>query len=46
LKNLSARLTKLGGSCLVESQAGGGTTVKIRLPLPAPAGMKVNSAGD
>jgi signal transduction histidine kinase len=46
LKNLSARLTKLGGSCLVESQSGGGTTVKIRLPLPTPAGMSVSSAGD
>jgi signal transduction histidine kinase len=35
LKNLSARLNKLGGSCVVESQVGGGTTVKINLPLPA-----------
>lgn len=45
LKNLSARLTKLGGNCLVSPRAGGGTIVKIRLPLtvatvaaPAPAG--------
>jgi signal transduction histidine kinase len=33
LKNLSARLLKLGGTCAVESSIGGGTTVKIRLPL-------------
>jgi signal transduction histidine kinase len=33
LKNLPARLTKLGGTCVVESRVGGGTTVKIRLPL-------------
>jgi signal transduction histidine kinase len=38
LKNLSARLTKVGGSCRVESHTGGGTVVKIHLPLPAPAG--------
>jgi signal transduction histidine kinase len=35
LKNLSARLKKLGGTCIVESQVGGGTNVKIHLPLPA-----------
>jgi len=35
LKNLPARLLKLGGSCVVESRIGGGTTVKIRLPLTA-----------
>lgn len=35
LKNLPARLLKLGGTCVVESRVGGGTTVKIRLPLPA-----------
>ena len=34
LKNLCARLTKLGGTCLVESLNGSGTTVKIQLPLP------------
>jgi signal transduction histidine kinase len=33
LKNLSARLTKLGGNCLVEARPGGGTIVKIRLPI-------------
>jgi signal transduction histidine kinase len=33
LKNLSARLLKLGGSCTVESTVAGGTVVKIRLPL-------------
>src|SRR5262249_42889417 len=35
LKNLSARLAKLGGSCVVESRIGGGTVVNIRLPLTA-----------
>lgn len=34
LENLSARLAKCGGSCLVESHIGAGTTVKIRLPIP------------
>ena len=37
LKNLSARLRKLGGDCAVESSTGGGTTVKIHLPLTLPA---------
>jgi signal transduction histidine kinase len=41
LKNLSARLKKLGGTCLVESHAGTGTMVSIRLPLPVAAGTKV-----
>ena len=36
LKNLPVRLLKLGGTCAVESCIGGGTTVKIRLPLAAP----------
>ena len=40
LKNLAARLKKLGGSCIVESRAGSGTTVTIRLPLPATAVRK------
>ena len=40
LKNLPARLLKLGGTCKVESRIGGGTTVKIRLPLPAFSGAK------
>ncbi len=35
LKNLSARLTKLGGNCAVESRLGSGTILKIRLPLIA-----------
>lgn len=36
LKNLPARLLKIGGSCVVESRGGGGgTTVKLRLPLVA-----------
>lgn len=40
LKNLPARLQNIGGDCTVESRVGGGTTVKIRLPLPggAPGG--------
>lgn len=33
LKNLRSRLAKLGGSCVVESRASSGTTVRIRLPL-------------
>jgi signal transduction histidine kinase len=40
LKNLPARLKKIGGDCAVESRLGGGTTVKIRLPLPASGGVK------
>jgi len=37
LKNLSARLLKLGGSCTIESRVAGGTVVRIRLPLsPSP----------
>jgi signal transduction histidine kinase len=35
LKNLPARLLKLSGTCTVDSAVGGGTTVKIRLPLSA-----------
>jgi len=46
LKNLSTRLTKLGGTCLVESLAGSGTTVKIRLPLPASNGARPHPAGN
>jgi signal transduction histidine kinase len=37
LKNLPARLTKAGGTCQVESAVRRGTTVTIRLPLPARA---------
>jgi signal transduction histidine kinase len=33
LKNLQERLVKLGGTCVIESHIGIGTTVKIRLPL-------------
>jgi signal transduction histidine kinase len=36
LKNLQSRLAKLGGSCAIESRAGHGTTVRLRLPLPGP----------
>jgi signal transduction histidine kinase len=35
IENLSGRLKKLGGSCIIESRPGGGTAVKICLPLPA-----------
>lgn len=35
LRNLSARLTKLGGGCAVTPRPGGGTIVQIRLPLAA-----------
>ena len=35
LKNFSNRMARLGGECTVSSQTGGGTTVKIKLPLPA-----------
>src|SRR5262249_10916773 len=46
LKNLSARLIKLGGSGEVESTPGRGTTVKIRLPLnaAAEAGTRASAA--
>jgi len=33
LKNLSARLEKLGGNCVITPRPSGGTIVKIRLPL-------------
>jgi signal transduction histidine kinase len=42
LKNLSARLLKLGGTCVVKSCIGGGTTVKIHLPLAASVGTEAN----
>jgi signal transduction histidine kinase len=44
LKNLSARLKKLGGSCRVESRTGNGTKVCIRLPLPVPAETSASSS--
>jgi len=34
LKNHLARLTKIGGSCQIESRPGSGTNVCIRLPVP------------
>ena len=37
LKNLPARLIKLGGACAINSQVGGGTTVSFQLPLALPA---------
>jgi signal transduction histidine kinase len=38
LKNLSARLKKLGGQCTVEPRGSRGTIVKIRLPLAVSGG--------
>jgi len=35
LKNLPARLEKIGGICSVDSRVGGGTAVSIRFPLSA-----------
>jgi signal transduction histidine kinase len=35
MKNRVVRLTKIGGGCDVESHAGSGTTVRIRLPIPS-----------
>ena len=34
VKNYSARLAKIGGTCQIESVAGVGTTVRIKIPLP------------
>ena len=34
LKNYSARLVKIGGSCEIESLLGAGTTVRIQLSIP------------
>jgi len=34
LKNLPTRLKGIGGDCTIESRLGGGTTVKISLPMP------------
>jgi signal transduction histidine kinase len=44
LKNISARLLKVGGSCMVESTVAGGTMVKIRLPLSATSPTSVPGA--
>ena len=33
LKNFSARLKNVGGSCLIESQPGVGTTVRLQIPM-------------
>jgi signal transduction histidine kinase len=44
LENLSGRLNKLGGSCIVESGVGSGTTVKIHLPLPIYGAAKAEVA--
>jgi signal transduction histidine kinase len=44
LENLTGRLHKLGGSCIVESGVGSGTTVKIHLPLPIYGAVKAEVA--
>jgi signal transduction histidine kinase len=44
LENLSGRLQKLGGRFLVESRVGGGTAVKIYLPLLVPAPSRPEAA--
>jgi signal transduction histidine kinase len=36
VKNCSARLAKIGGSCEIESIAGIGTTVRLKIPLAIP----------
>jgi signal transduction histidine kinase len=38
LRNLHERATVLGGTCVVSSEAGQGTTVEWRVPLEPPAG--------
>jgi signal transduction histidine kinase len=46
-KNLRDRLAKAGGSCAVESQAGSGTRVRIRIPLNVPqASGRARPGGD
>lgn len=35
LKNFSGRMARLNGECVVTSETGGGTTVKLKLPLNA-----------
>jgi signal transduction histidine kinase len=44
LKNLSARLQKLGGYCKIESKTDGGTLVKFRLPLAATGNTSLDQA--
>jgi signal transduction histidine kinase len=44
LKNLSARLEKMGGNCTVESRLGGGTVVKFQLPLAANGYASLNQS--
>jgi signal transduction histidine kinase len=45
LKNLSARLQKLGGRCVVQSRPDGGTMVNIWLPLMAASEVDPGQAG-
>jgi signal transduction histidine kinase len=37
LANIRQRATDLGGSCLIEAAPGGGTGIRLDLPLPKPA---------
>lgn len=46
LKNLSARLHKLGGNCTVESRPDGGTIVKFHLPLAAAGNASLDQTGE
>jgi signal transduction histidine kinase len=46
LKNLSARLQKLGGNCTVESRPDGGTIVKFHLPLAATGNASLDQTGE
>jgi signal transduction histidine kinase len=39
LLGIEERVTRLGGSVLVDSSAGRGTVISVRLPLPAPLAM-------
>jgi len=45
LKNLSVRLQKLGGNCVVQARRDGGTAVKICLPLMAATNVNSGPAG-
>jgi len=44
LLGIRERARLAGGSCLIDSQRGGGTTIRVRLPLPACAGEEPRDA--